>query len=119
MLCLCDFFNQRGDLFEKAVKPYAVSGPEAKKFLVALDLDMKASDSGPLIKVLIELAHTCPSLQIAISLQTGESSTDELNAFNQESHIKQVRLSRVTDKQAIDLLLSRTPKGTLSADQVI
>ena len=80
MLCLCDFFNQRGDLFEKAVKPYAVSGPEAKKFLIALDLDMQASESGPLIKVLIEMAHTCPSLQIAISLQTSESSTDELNA---------------------------------------
>jgi len=68
MTCLCDFFNQRGDLFEKAVKTFAISSPESKKFLIALDTEMNINESEPLIKLLVELSNTCPSLHIAITL---------------------------------------------------
>ena len=92
MTCLSDFFNQRGDLFEKAVKPFAVSGPESKKFLIALDTEMHASESEPFIKMLVELSHTCPSLHIAITLLSDESDDQTLARLHQDGYIKALKL---------------------------
>jgi hypothetical protein len=87
---LGDFFNQRGDLYEKVKTSHV--GPESKKFFLALDCE-----SNEALQVFNELMHSCPGLHMAMS--GDDSFTGKL-----------VKLGRLTEKQAIDVVETHLPK---------
>jgi len=90
MLSLCDFFNQRGDLYE-AVKTVTSAGPEGKKFLLAVDVS--ESQSAEIAITMEEMTHLCPSLHIVMSTELATVPKTRV-----------IKVEKLTDKQIVDIL---------------
>jgi len=97
MLCLCDFFNQRGDLYEKA-KGIAAGGLEGKKFFLAIDLDKQTSFAQQIVKALFELSHSCPGLHLVFAMPTKDSDDEAVKRLTQDGKMKHIKVARLSEK---------------------